>query len=87
MEEKLLEGYKKLSVIEKRKVINVELIRLFDTLNNLCKKNEFNEIKEKIQRFNDKDILNLTENDYLDKTYNDLMLLRKVIVNYFSWKE
>ena len=87
MEEKLLEGYKKLSVIEKRKVINVELIRLFDTLNNLCKKNEFNEIKEKIQRFNDKDILNLTENDYLDQTYNDLMLLRKVIVNYFSWKE
>ena len=87
MEEKLLEGYKKLSVIEKRKVINVELIRLFDTLNNLCKKNEFNEIKEKTQRFNDKDILNLTENDYLDKTYNDLMLLRKVIVNYFSWKE
>jgi len=87
MEEKLLEGYKKLSVIEKRKVINVELIRLFDTLNNLCKKNEFNEIKEKIQRFNDKDILNLTENDYLDKTYNDLMLLREVIVNYFSWKE
>ena len=87
MEEKLLEGYKKLSLLEKRKELNTEMIRLFEIIDNLCKSQNYSPIKEKISRFNDLENNNLTEEEYLNKIYSYLIYLRKNIINYFSWKE
>lgn len=83
MEKELFEKFRLLSVNEKRNELNAEILKIHQLLVSLLDSYKYDTISD----YDLKNDVNMTEDKYLDNTYEDIIKVRKVLMDYLAWKE
>lgn len=83
MEKELFEKFRLLSVNEKRNELNAEIVKIHQLLVSLLDNYKYDTISD----YDSKNDVNMTEDKYLDNTYEDIIKVRKVLMDYLAWKE
>lgn len=87
MENELYEKFKKLGLNDKRNEFNQEMIKIFILINQITKSKGFTEDNTNIINYNSAEDKKISEDEYLFYQYQNLINIRKSIINYISWKE
>ena len=83
MEKELFEKFRLLSVNEKRNELNAEILKIHQLLVSLLDSYKYDTVSD----YDLKNDVNMTEDKYLDNTYEDIIKVRKVLMDYLAWKE
>lgn len=83
MEKELFEKFRLLSVNEKRNELNAEIVKIHQLLVSLLDNYKYDTISD----YDSKNDVNMTEDKYLDNTYEDIIKVRKILMDYLAWKE
>lgn len=87
MEQELYEKFKKIGLNDKRNEFNQEMIKIFTLINQITEIKGFESENEKLINYNIKEDKSISEDEYLFYQYQNLINIRKAIINYISWKE
>lgn len=87
MENELYEKFNKLGLNDKRNEFNQEMKKILELINHITKAKGY---KNDIVKVINYDILkdkSMSEDEYIFYQYQNLINIRKAIINYISWKE
>ena len=87
MENELYEKFNKLGLNDKRNEFNQEIIKIFELVNEITIAKGFQNEKTNIINYNIVKDQSISEDQYLFYQYQNLINIRKTIINYISWKE
>ena len=87
MEKDLLEKYEKLTVNEKRNERNQEMRKISEILVQMTKSQPQIMGDAVFHNYNSVSEEHIDETEFLNITYNNLLIIRREILNYISWKE
>lgn len=87
MEHELYEKFKKIGLNDKRNEFNQEMIRIYELVNQITKAKGFELDNSNIINYNIEKDKSMSEDEYLFYQYQNLINIRKTIINYISWKE
>ena len=87
MENELYEKFNKLGLNDKRNEFNQEMIKIFELINQITIAKGFQNDAANIINYDIEKDQSMSEDEYLLYQYKNLINIRKVIINYLSWKE
>lgn len=87
MENELYEKFKKIGLNDKRNEFNQEMIKIFTLVNQITKAKGYENDVANIINYNAVEDKTMSEDEYLFYQYQNLINIRKAIINYISWKE
>jgi len=87
MENELFDKFKLLGLNDKRNEFNGELLKIHALINEITKAKGYQGQISNIINYNLANDKNISEDEYLFLQYQNLINIRKSIVNYISWKE
>lgn len=87
MENELYEKFNKLGLNDKRNEFNQEMIKIFELINQITIAKGFQNDTANIINYDIEKDQSMSEDEYLLYQYKNLINIRKVIINYISWKE
>ena len=87
MEEKLFEAFCNLSENHKRNEINAEFQKLHELIISIKHIQGITAPETEVMNYDILEDANMSESEFLNLVYRDVMNIRKAIINYLSWKE
>lgn len=87
MEEQLFNKFKELSINDKRNEINLEMDKLFKMLEQLIIQYETNDMPTKFSNYDLVNDENMSNDIYLNQIYENIINIRKILIDYLTWKE
>ena len=87
MENELYEKFNKIGLNDKRNEFNQEMIKIFELVNLITKAKGYQNDIAKIINYDSIRDESMSEDEYLFYQYQNLINIRKTIINYISWKE
>lgn len=87
MEEQLFNKFKELSINDKRNEINLEMDKLFKMLEQLVIQYETNDMPTKFSNYDLVNDENMSNDVYLNQIYENIINIRKILIDYLTWKE
>ncbi len=87
MENELYEKFNKIGLNDKRNEFNQEIIKIFELVNMITKAKGYQNDIAKIINYDSIRDESMGEDEYLFYQYQNLINIRKTIINYISWKE
>ena len=87
METELYEKFKKIGLNDKRNEFNQEMIKILEIINQITKVKGYENDMTKIINYDIIKDQTMSEDEYLYYQYQNLINIRKSIINYISWKE
>lgn len=87
MENELYEKFNKIGLNDKRNEFNQEMIKIFELVNEITKAKGYQNDISKIINYDSIRDESMSEDEYLFYQYQNLINIRKTIINYISWKE
>ena len=87
MENELYEKFNKIGLNDKRNEFNQEMIKILELVNQIKKAKGYEKDIVKIINYDIIKDKSMSEDEYLFYQYQNLINIRKSIINYLSWKE
>lgn len=87
METNLYEKFNKIGLNDKRNEFNQEMLKIFELVNQITKAEGFENDKENMINYDVIKDKTISEDEYLFYQYQNLINIRKAIINYILWKE
>lgn len=87
MENELYAKFNKIGLNDKRNVFNLEMIKLFEIINMITNVKGYHSDNVKIINYDLIKDKSMSEDEYLFYQYQNLINIRKALINYVSWKE
>lgn len=79
--------FKQLSLDNKRNELNSELIKLYEILTMVSNNKGINIVQKKLNNYELSNNNLISESEYLDLQYSNLLKFREIFVDYISWNE
>ena len=87
MENELYEKFNKIGLNDKRNEFNQEMIKILELVNQITKAKGYEKDIVEIINYDIIKDKSMSEDEYLFYQYQNLINIRKSIINYLSWKE
>ena len=87
MENELYEKFNKVGLNDKRNIFNQEMIKIFELVNQVTNAKGYEKELAKIINYDITKDMKISEDEYLFYQYQNLINIRKLIINFLSWKE
>ena len=87
MENELYEKFNKLGLHDKRNEFNQEMIKILELINHITKTKGYKNNMVKPINYDIIKDKSMSEDEYLFYQYQNLINIRKTIINYLSWNE
>ena len=87
MENELYEKFNKLGLNDKRNEFNQEMIKILELINHITKTKGYENDMVKTINYDIIKDKSMSEDEYLFYQYQNLINIRKTIINYLSWNK
>lgn len=86
METELYEKFVKVGLNDKRNIFNQEMVKIFELLNQVTNATGYEKEVAKIINYDINKDKKISEDEYLFYQYQNLINIRKLVINYLSQK-